>query len=90
MAISLSACIMCSSHYWMILGVHQQSNQPIPVLAVSPQPKSHVSDLEGVNINAAPQLDSSFESKIDWSKATITPSSTSKAGEWIAQLPVVY
>ena len=59
------------------------NQQPIPVVAVSPQPKvqkSHIDDFAGVSIipTSAPQ---DYESKIDWSKATITPQPSNKSGE---------
>ena len=60
------------------------SQQPIPVVAVSPQPKvqkSHIDDFAGVSIipTSAPQ---DYESKIDWSKATITPQPSNKSGKF--------
>ncbi|XP_067930761.1 uncharacterized protein [Watersipora subatra] len=54
-------------------------NQNIPVLAVSPQRKSHVSDLEGVSISSSSHLESSFVSDIDWSKASLAPKTTKVA-----------
>lgn len=64
-------------------GNTQTSTQSsIPVVAVSPQPKvqqSHVDDFAGVSIMpTSTPLD--YQSKIDWSKATITPQPHNSTG----------
>ena len=72
------------SHFSVTVNSPGSSQQPIPVVAVSPQPKvqkSHIDDFAGVSIipTSAPQ---DYESKIDWSKATITPQPSNKSGEF--------
>ena len=72
------------SHFSVTVNSPGSSPQPIPVVAVSPQPKvqkSHIDDFAGVSIipTSAPQ---DYESKIDCSKATITPQPINKSGKF--------